>query len=118
MHLGRHAKDLVWDACMLRISSYGVSEHVRQRCQIPSGWHAELEHSVRSSASEPSDPVGTSRRSDAPRKGKRATEIDLGTIEDPSERRKQRRLAKNRATAALSRYSCNMQMTCQSLGSR
>jgi len=38
-------------------------------------------------------------------KGKRkADQMDLDTILDPAEKKKQRRLAKNRATAALSRY--------------
>lgn len=38
-----------------------------------------------------------------PRIGKRKPDVDLATISDPQERRKQRRLAKNRATAATSR---------------
>lgn len=38
-----------------------------------------------------------------PRIGKRKPDVDLTTITDPAERRKQRRLAKNRATAATSR---------------
>ena len=38
-----------------------------------------------------------------PRIGKRKPCPDLNTIEDVQERRKQRRLAKNRATAAVSR---------------
>ena len=38
-------------------------------------------------------------------KGKRkADQLDLDSIMDPAEKKKQRRLAKNRATAALSRY--------------
>jgi hypothetical protein len=37
------------------------------------------------------------------KRGKRKKEVDLEAIDDPDERRKQRRLAKNRATAALSR---------------
>jgi cyclic AMP-dependent transcription factor ATF-2 len=44
-------------------------------------------------------------------KGKRkAPAIDLSTIEDPQERKKQRRLAKNRVTAALSRERKKAQM--------
>ncbi len=38
------------------------------------------------------------------KKGKRKKDVNLEAIDDPDERRKQRRLAKNRATAALSRY--------------
>ena len=42
-------------------------------------------------------------------KGKRkADQMDLDTILDPQEKKKQRRLAKNRATAALSRYGSSV----------
>jgi cyclic AMP-dependent transcription factor ATF-2 len=37
--------------------------------------------------------------------------VDLATISDPAERRKQRRLAKNRATAATSRERKRKQLT-------
>lgn len=47
----------------------------------------------------------TSAKKD-PRIGKRKPDVDLSTISDPAERRKQRRLAKNRATAATSRWAC------------
>jgi len=40
-----------------------------------------------------------------PRIGKRKADVDLDTIPDIQERRKQRRLAKNRATAATSRHA-------------
>jgi len=46
-----------------------------------------------------------------PRIGKRKPEVDLSTIDDPAERRKQRRLAKNRATAATSRERKRKQLT-------
>lgn len=53
------------------------------------------------------DDVGNTHLEDLPemkfKRGKRKKEVDLDTIDDPDERRKQRRLAKNRATAALSR---------------
>jgi len=48
----------------------------------------------------PASPAG--QRKD-PRIGKRKPCPDLNSIEDMQERRKQRRLAKNRATAAVSR---------------
>eukprot|EP00884_Botryococcus_braunii_P011231 jgi/Botrbrau1/20108/Bobra.0173s0011.1 len=44
------------------------------------------------------------------KKGKRKKDVDLDAIDDPDERRKQRRLAKNRATAALSRERKRNQM--------
>ena len=69
-------------------------------------------HSVSSSpssafgnTSSPFDPANTSSISSEQQKGKRkADQMDLDTILDPAEKKKQRRLAKNRATAALSRY--------------
>ncbi len=53
------------------------------------------------SGSTPS--AGISGEGDPSRK-RRSREVDLSTITDLSERKKQRRLAKNRATAALSRF--------------
>ena len=50
-------------------------------------------------SAELTDPSGSA---DSRRK-KRKPAPDLAAIEDPAERRKQRRLAKNRATAAVSR---------------
>jgi hypothetical protein len=51
-------------------------------------------------SNEPTDPSGSGES-----KGKRKKPTpDLEAIEDPAERRKQRRLAKNRATAAVSRF--------------
>lgn len=44
------------------------------------------------------------------KKGKRKKDVNLEAIDDPDERRKQRRLAKNRATAALSRQRKRDQM--------
>jgi cyclic AMP-dependent transcription factor ATF-2 len=52
----------------------------------------------------------TSAKKD-PRIGKRKPDVDLATISDPAERRKQRRLAKNRATAATSRERKRKQMS-------
>lgn len=51
----------------------------------------------------PSDFEDSTTAKKDPRIGKRKPEVDLTTIADPAERRKQRRLAKNRATAATSR---------------
>ena len=50
-------------------------------------------------STEPTDRSGSG---DSRRKRKKPAP-DLAAIEDPAERRKQRRLAKNRATAAVSR---------------
>lgn len=71
-------------------------------------------HSVSSSpssafgntSSNPFDPANASSGLSEQQKGKRkADQMDLDTILDPAEKKKQRRLAKNRATAALSRYA-------------
>lgn len=71
-------------------------------------------HSVSSSpssafgntSSDPFDGANASSVLSEQQKGKRkADQMDLDTILDPAEKKKQRRLAKNRATAALSRYA-------------
>ena len=53
-------------------------------------------------STEPTDPSASGESKGKSKKRKSAPNLD--EIEDPAERRKQRRLAKNRATAAVSRY--------------
>jgi len=62
------------------------------------------------SSKMPTSPGG--QRKD-PRIGKRKPCPDLNSIEDMQERRKQRRLAKNRATAAVSRCGLGHRQACQ-----
>ena len=56
-------------------------------------------NAAQGASAEATDPSGSA---DSRGKRKKPT-VDLSSIEDPAERRKQRRLAKNRATAAVSR---------------
>ena len=62
----------------------------------PSGFSGR----VSGTGAEASGSAGASKSSG----GKRKSDVDWKSIEDPGERRKQRRLAKNRATAAVSRW--------------
>lgn len=68
----------------------------------PGSWHPTSSSDF--SSGSPSDVAATavSTKKD-PRIGKRKPEPRLDAITDVQERRKQRRLAKNRATAAVSR---------------
>ena len=71
----------------------------------PAGSDATSDSASDSAIHEPesSKPSATGGQRKDPRIGKRKPCPDLNSIEDMQERRKQRRLAKNRATAAVSR---------------
>ena len=72
----------------------------------PAGSDATSDSASDSAVHEPESsklPASTGGQRKDPRIGKRKPCPDLNTIEDMQERRKQRRLAKNRATAAVSR---------------
>lgn len=64
-------------------------------------------------SSNPFDHANASSVLPEQQKGKRkADQMELDTILDPAEKKKQRRLAKNRATAALSRYGAKGSHVC------
>ena len=82
--------------------------------------HAESWHPTSGDSGNSSESVSVGAPSSVPvakkdpRIGKRKPEPQLDAISDVQERRKQRRLSKNRATAAVSRCAC---VSCLSLPS-
>ena len=79
--------------------------HVLTDSWHPAGSDATSDSASDSAIHEPdsSKPASAGGQRKDPRIGKRKPCPDLNSIEDMQERRKQRRLAKNRATAAVSR---------------